>query len=1072
MLDNLSANFEKLNSLIEKLHKETNKRVMLDEGLAIANEFMHILGVPSDDLNEGDDALDLALPNSKFKNQKMEGWFEKHPYMGSGRVALYHYQGELPVESMFYQLSEFPRQEKISATTQLFPNWEDSELTMLPSYKVGIDFFLSTKTKALLVVLSKKSNLRVMELSERLTNTQKEILDKIKNIALYDGIDPQTHTKIQYEPQRTIHTTLWNSFELKEVNKKFYIGIADHFAQLCQHLNHNAPSGISVTEIVESAKIFSSRLIGRLLFIWFLKKKGIINEKMDYFNPYEMTSTEYYEQKLKKLFFDTLNIAIPDRNKDGDLKTPYLNGGLFEAHENDWSDRTVSFPEGWFVTLYEHLNMFNFTTDESSPEYEQVAIDPEMLGRVFENLLASIVPETAEAANERNQKGAFYTPREIVNYMCKNSLKQYLKKKSNEVDYLGIDKLIDLSDAEFLAQKSTGVSELWGVRTLKVRENLISILNELKVLDPACGSGAFPIGMLHLILKTYDRLGSIYDVEKNNIRCISAKESNNIYYMKLHIIRKNLYGCDIEPMAIEIARLRAWLSLIIDDKSDVEPLPNLDFNFVCANSLFPLRKAINDLFFDAENYSRKFDSLVKEYYSTHDKIIKNKLRDEFVSLYSENTEFSIGNADFIDQLKSWNPFITNKPANFFDCEKMFNVLAFGIVIGNPPYISYATQQSDTRLLKNRETIVNSNKYKSLYSKWDLYVPFIELGLSLLNDKGVLSMIVPYPLTNQIYAKKIREIICNDFNMIEIVDLKEVKIFDATVQNCIPFIVNEKTKNETIVSKITNNFISPVFLQSYENMIQDKNSYIWNLTEKTRNESAYENMLTIGDLFYVSKGMVLNSDETKDKGGFKKKDLISLDRDPIHSKKFIEGKDIEPFKVKRIRYLEWNTERCPNKVSRPTFEELYVSPKLLFNCLGELKVSIDEIGQYYCEQAIRVAVPWYELREVCNNSIMLVVKKYTRFSREKMEQLSKNVNMKYILGILNSSTGSELLTGLRGGDYHIVPEHIRKIPIAFGDEQQQKEIIQLVERMIIVPNESEEYLNLKKELDSKVKILYS
>lgn len=245
-----------------------------------------------------------------------------------------------------------------------------------------------------------------------------------------------------------------------------------------------------------------------------------------------------------------------------------------------------------------------------------------------------------------------------------------------------------------------------------------------------------------------------------------------------------------------------------------------------------------------------------------------------------------------------------------------------------------------------------------------------------------------------------------------------------------------------------------------------------MTEKTRNESAYENMLTIGDLFYVSKGMVLNSDETKDKGGFKKKDLISLDRDPIHSKKFIEGKDIEPFKVKRIRYLEWNTERCPNKVSRPTFEELYVSPKLLFNCLGELKVSIDEIGQYYCEQAIRVAVPWYELREVCNNSIMLVVKKYTRFSREKMEQLSKNVNMKYILGILNSSTGSELLTGLRGGDYHIVPEHIRKIPIAFGDEQQQKEIIQLVERMIIVPNESEEYLNLKKELDSKVKILYS
>src|SRR5690606_2105095 len=145
------------------------------------------------------------------------------------------------------------------------------------------------------------------------------------------------------------------------------------------------------------------------------------NREEGYFEVGTLDSSEYYEKKLKKLFFQILNTPIEKRTTS-DKITPYLNGGLFEIHEEDFFDINLNFPSNWFNNFYQHLNAFNFTTDESTIEYQQVAIDPEMLGRVFENLLASIVPETSSAANERNNKGAFYTPREIVDFMCKTSL--------------------------------------------------------------------------------------------------------------------------------------------------------------------------------------------------------------------------------------------------------------------------------------------------------------------------------------------------------------------------------------------------------------------------------------------------------------------------------------------------------------------------------------------------------------------------------------------------------------------------------------------------------------------------
>ncbi|NCC55342.1 MAG: hypothetical protein EOM11_07670, partial [Erysipelotrichia bacterium] len=493
---------QEISQLIEKLNHFNDKKSAQNIAFELANEILLHFGAPKEHLKTINDALESSFTFSYFKNQKMETWFETHRFYDSDRFAFKLYDNKTSsFESSFFHLTESSTKARIASTTLLGTNWEDSELTELPEYKVGIDFFLNHKSNALLMVVSKRGNIRAIEFSERLTNTQVEILSDLKGVLSYEGLDPETGKHIPREPQKTIHEMLWKSLQLNEVNKKFYQGISEHFQLLVSELKRKH---VSLDE--KDIQLFSSRLIGRLLFIWFLRKMDLINPEMNYFDLKDQDATLYYESKIKPLFFETLNLPVPERTHK-DLKTPFLNGGLFEIHDNDFYSVSIKFPVTFFESLYEHLNSFNFTVDESTPEYEQVAIDPEMLGRVFENLLASIVPETSNAANERKNKGAFYTPREIVSFMCKESLKEFMKSKLDDESLTpGVEKLIDLNDANFLELKSTGLADLWGVRSKDVVPNLIDVLNDMKVFDPACGSGAFPMGMLHLLVKVYSRL--------------------------------------------------------------------------------------------------------------------------------------------------------------------------------------------------------------------------------------------------------------------------------------------------------------------------------------------------------------------------------------------------------------------------------------------------------------------------------------------------------------------------------------------------------------------------------------
>jgi hypothetical protein len=777
--------FEKIDHAIQRLWQEKDKKKSTYIAIELANQILRMLGIPEEALKDSDLVLDEALPISKFSNQKMETWFEPHFRFTSARIALNHFDHpEYLLKSRFYQLNQSSTKARISASTQIDDNWEDSELTRKPEYKVGIDFFLNADANALLMVVSNYGNLRVLELTEKISHTQIDIFNKLIGlIQKYDGIDPKTGERIEFEPQKSIHKSLWDALALETVNKNFYVEIADLFNELQQFIIKNPPSK-EIVNLAETSKIFSIRILGRVLFTWFLRKKELISAHENYFEIGVLESSEYYEAKLKPLFFETFNQPIEDRTSS-DKTTPYLNGGLFSAHDDDLTEYKVLFPNSWFNRLYDHLYRYNFTIDESSPEYEQVAIDPEMLGRVFENLLASVNPETAESA--RKEKGAFYTPRSIVSYMCKISLKEHIiTKLDNEKDNHGVELLIEMNDAAFTERKSTGNAGLWGNRTESVSDHIIKILDEIKILDPAVGSGAFPIGMMQLMVQTYQRLNAYYDQNSNSHRLIKASERNNPYLTKLSIIQNNLFGVDIEPMAVELSRLRTWLSLIIDETDDVEPLPNLELSYVCANSLVPLKKDVQLNIFENTPQTERMSQLRESYFNAHTYKEKEVLRADFDRLYLDDS--SEDDNEQTRQLKTWNPFAF-KPAEFFDSERMFNQDGFDLIIGNPPYIHLEKMKD---VSKNLYKPLN---YKTYEARGDIYALFYEMGANNLNNSGHLCYITSNKWMRADYGSSLRQLFNGNVNAKLLIDLGSGVFKSATVDTNILLVQKDKSNNE-------------------------------------------------------------------------------------------------------------------------------------------------------------------------------------------------------------------------------------------------------------------------------------
>ena len=544
------------------------------------------------------------------------------------------------------------------------------------------------------------------------------------------------------------------AFSVEPVNKEFYKGIKISFDKIYKDVLKNFENEEnSASDRLLSAKEFSLRFLGRALFCWFLREKDLIPKEIFNFRNIDETKTKdnYYKEVLEELFFNILNVKMEERKIESKIinkyekQIPFLNGGLFLKKEDDYKVKTID--NEIIKELFEFFEKYNFTVDESAPFDIEISIDPEMLGRIFENLLAEINPESSASA--RKETGSFYTPREIVDYMVCESIKLYLYKKTQNVKADKIDNIFSVNEETDFSNEE--------------RNEILNAIHEMKILDIACGSGAFPMGILNRVFNIIDKLDFNHEFYKEfllkNIKGQAREEFKKLYQAnkfnyayKLDMLQRMIHGVDIQPIAIEISRLRAFLSLIVDEEKEsghenlgIKALPNLEFNFISANSLISLehkekeQKELKDETMDG--FIKSMRNISEEYFNADSLDKKKKIKYKFDSLQSR----IINESDFLtsdDKKKflSWNPF-ENKSTDFFDSEIQFGTKFFDIVIGNPPYGAKISAE-DKKYFKENYKYANQGSL-------DTYKIFIEKGFNLLDKNGNLNFIVPMSVTSSL-----------------------------------------------------------------------------------------------------------------------------------------------------------------------------------------------------------------------------------------------------------------------------------------------------------------------------------
>ena len=678
------------------------------------------------------------------------------------------------------------------------------------------------------------------------------------------------------------------AFSVEKLNKDFYQKISKAFYSLIGgkvKINSKEIDFSSSLQLpsVTDRKIhqeFAVRLVGRTIFCWFLKNKksesglsllpeGWLSSKV----VAEVNNDQhnYYHSILEKLFFEVLNQKIEERIPNlpsGHENIPYLNGGLFEPTKEDFYEyektsgvskflNTLKIPNSWFIDFFEVLEQYNFTIDENSINDSEVSIDPEMLGTIFENLLAEIDPDTEKSA--RKSTGSFYTPREIVDYMVEQSLVQYLKTKTEIDDEEKLQTLFSDDEENLFTDKEANV--------------ILKAISEVKILDPACGSGAFPMGALHKIVKLLQKLdkGAIWWKKKQleKARNLDSKyfnqfkekleNANSDYARKLGVIQHSIYGVDIQPIAAEISKLRSFLSLIIDENIDdnaenrgIEPLPNLEFKFVTANTLIGLDEGVSKNtgsvstgtldFGETEDLQYDLQVLRNAYLQANPKE-KLKLRKDFENLqtkiYKQETKDGRMPSKRAMQLSSWKPF-SHHSSSWFDPEWMFGVEKFDVVIGNPPWGSKLS-------IKEKET------YKTIYEEIDSSTPnsfayFCGNGLNLSNM--VLTFVLPDSILLKDFSKTRNLFKDNLTNISWYLNTgipENFRPFVHVEHDVCVLIVNKKLKpNVCEISKYEYDFgLKNSVIQNYsvlkDNFILSEHAYNYNLLIRDKEIELYNKL---------------------------------------------------------------------------------------------------------------------------------------------------------------------------------------------------------------------------------------
>ena len=768
----------------------------------------------------------------------------------------------------------------------------------------------------------------------------------------------------------------------------------------------------------KAVRDYVKKLMGRLVFLQFLQKKGWLGVPTNAAwgeGDAEFIQNLFVQCPDKDHFVDNvLEPLFNDLNteREGDfsklltlnsrpIKVPYLNGGLFEREATD--ETNFPLPAKYMKSLLDFFASYNFTIDENDPDDAEVGVDPEMLGRIFENLL-----------EDNKDKGAFYTPKEIVSYMCRESLIAYLQTDiEDEATKEAIRQFVTTHDVATLGTND------------KFRQQVDEALKNVKICDPAIGSGAFPMGLL-----------------KELFLCRTALEGISQHQaaaIKKHIIQQNIYGVDIERGAVDIARLRFWLSLIVDEETP-QALPNLDFKIMQGNSLLEQYKGVDlstmtEKKADNSGMLSIFDNMLdvhrldlrkmlNEYYNCtnhHEKQalrkdiinnVKQQLREQSISINFGDLDLSGNNQFFL-----WHTW-------FYD---VFSQGGFDIVIGNPPY--------GAKLSTNEKKIYR-NLYPETQFKIDSYSLFTLQSLNILSDGGFCYFIIPNTLLDNYFEEEVRRKLLY-YKVYEINDLSD-KVFDTAVVHSMIFAFCKKPSSEYNIRISTSENLGNINVlipsSYFETLPQCTYSIRTYGASDLMNELRIQS-IRLADIIDIRQAIKSGNDAL----------YISEYRMNSNYRPILRGKDIKKYTIRDPHlYLYYGRHlACPR--SREIFEQ----PKILIREAGaEITATYDESNFYIMSSLY--------------NAILI----------------NKEYSLKYILGLLNSKLFQYLMYKLtfektKGAFTKAKIYHYYELPVKKCVQYEQESIINRVDAVLSIKatNPSADTSALESEIDRLVYQLY-
>ena len=805
---------------------------------------------------------------------------------------------------------------------------------------------------------------------------------------------------------------LKDAFSVDALSKEFFDEYHRHYDIIINELKGQGFEGATIHDYVK-------KMMGRIVFLHFLQKKGWLNGNLAFlrdlffFSPHQ---GDFLEQVLEPLFFGIFNTENANREqlfktKGWDMglledwkELPYLNGGLFERDAVD--EQNITLPASLFEDLFTFMASYNFTVDENDPDDAEVGVDPEMLGKIFESLL-----------EDNKAKGAFYTPKEIVRYMCKESL----------IAYLGTRTSSSANGIEASIRAFVETHEMQP-ELAPYRDSLDTALREVKICDPAIGSGAFPMGLLNELW-----------------RCREAiEETSSRVELKKEIIENNIYGVDIEKGAIDIARLRFWLSIVVDAE-EPEPLPNFDYKFMQGNSLIESYKGIDLsrisnrlrggqskstqllLGLDSDLSRKNLQRLMRDYFSVTDHKQKASMRqainDEVKRLITDFIGGTSSDLDNLDPSANQDFFLWH---TWF--KDIFDNGGFDIVIGNPPYIDYRKIDNITK------SGLGGYKSYQIEKKGSLYVYFIEKGINLLKPLARLFYINPYQYLSAESGRGIRSFVIPRHNIERIVDISNIKVFDdACTYTCINIIQNNSEQGDVVLLRPNAlSYLDENITNVAKATFIDKPFYTIALSTNSIVEKTEKAKYRLSDICSIFCGL--------SKTGFR--NYVSSSKENNDFQIFVESKQIHRYVTDSKKYID-------TKIFSYNAKRAFDTPCLFMTRMtSRCRVAIAKKG----ETAGKVNV----LHNFKNSSILLVL------------ALLNSKVVDYYYRITNESKH------LNGGALPFDTESVKAIPMPKASIVQQQEIESLVKQIIDAKNSNPNAntLEIEYQIDKLVYQLYN